>query len=124
MSLTPKDLIALGIKPGELFGKILRYCQTTEHALEVWNSREIVVRESVVMLTHSVWDWLCNAEFFQGMTSREFPDRHASNGEKRRWFESGSVIINGQALGPDDLAPLTVDTLVFFPRSPLRITML
>jgi hypothetical protein len=50
--------------------------------------------------------------------------RHAlpSNGELKRWIESGSVIINGESSTPHELVDYPVFSLVFFPKSEKRRT--
>lgn len=50
--------------------------------------------------------------------------RRASNGDRRRWLQSGAVVINGERPGPDDLVELPVNSLVFFPKSKRKTTML
>lgn len=48
----------------------------------------------------------------------------ASNSERRRWLESGSVQINGQTPGPNDEIEYPINQLVFFPNGKRRCTML
>jgi hypothetical protein len=56
--------------------------------------------------------------------STETPCTHTSNGELKRWMLNGAVLLNGRALRPDDeVAPSRVESLVFFPKSPRRTTI-
>jgi hypothetical protein len=55
--------------------------------------------------------------------SREKPCTVASNSEVRRWIPEGSVLINGQKWAADEEMPPMVWSLVFFPRSPNRTTL-
>jgi len=121
--LTSKQLLEAGIKPGELFGKLLK-CETLEEALKQWNERVVVQKEpSIKIIEGSAWSYLINNPCFQNMCSREFPGKIASNSEKRRWLENGSVEINNAKPKPDDIITYPVTQLVFFPSSN-RITML
>lgn len=122
--LKSADLIAVGIRPGPLFGKIMKECSTIEEALICWEGRPQEVRQSgVKMIEGSVWEWLCRSEFFK-MCSKEIPGELASNSEKRRWLANGSIKLNGEFPGPDSPLPETRWELIFFPTSPFRITML
>lgn len=122
--LTSQQLIEAGIKPGQTFGKCIK-CSTIEEALTLWNnSEESKPKEKKEKQdwTDTVWEWLCEHSHFQGMMSRE-QFGIASKSEKKRWLESGSVIINGQKLKPEDIIPNRIHSLVFFP-SGNKITML
>ena len=56
--------------------------------------------------------------------SVETPCTHTSNGELKRWMLNGAVILNGNRLKPDDtVIPAHVQSLVFFPKSPRRTTL-
>lgn len=43
-----------------------------------------------------------------------------SNGELKRWVESGSVLINGERCEPQELVDFPVFSLVYFPKSGSR----
>lgn len=126
--LTSQDLIAAGIKPGELFGRILKGCQTIDEALAVWEehltqkSRNTIAGKKII--PGSCWHWLINCIAFHGLSSREFPGTIASNSEKRRWLESGGIRINNCFPKPDDMVNFPIFDLVLFPNSKNRITML
>ena len=47
----------------------------------------------------------------------------ASNGEKRRWLQNHSIIINGEKPNWDDEVSFPITQLVFFPKSNRRCTM-
>lgn len=124
--LTAKEMIAAGIKPGELFGKLLKECSTLERALALWNEAEQKRKDTAVskkMLPGSVWEWLVNHQCLQNIFNPGLP-KLASSSEKRRWLEAGSVLINGKFPKPDDMIDDRITELVFFPNSKNRITML
>lgn len=125
--ITSKELIEAGIKPGELFGKLLKECQTIEEAKTRWKTEKPVKkekREFKETSQQSVLHWLISNDCLQSMCSREFPGKIASNSEKRRWLESGAVLLNGKVLKPDDIMVYPVVALIFFSSSNKRITML
>lgn len=103
--ITSSDLIAAGIKPGPLFGRCLKECNTIEEALELVaaNTKTKPIQQKVFMKPGSVWHWLCNNPCLQGLFSREMQGKIASNSEKRRWLEQGCIVINGKTPKPDDL---------------------
>lgn len=133
--LSSDDLKALGIKPGEVFGRILRdskSCDTKEEALEkaklVWQCHLDAQaakpkRDKVFMKPGTAWHYLSFNPCLDYIASREIAGQKASNGERRRWLLSKSVLINGGTPGPDDPVGPTVWQLIFFP-SGGRITML
>lgn len=137
--LTSSELISLGIKQGELFGKILKTvksCTIKEEAeniaREMWSQfltnkqQEQGSHKSIKMIPGSVWDWLCHNPVFIGMCSIETGNNTASNSEKRRWLENGSVLINGLRPEPDWMKEPLFDfvfELVFFSGSKKQITM-
>ena len=47
-----------------------------------------------------------------------------SNGEVKRWLMNGAVHINGRRMGPDDVISDDVASLVFFPNSTRRTTVI
>lgn len=47
---------------------------------------------------------------------------HPSNGELKRWCESGSILINGERVGPQELVDFPIFSLVYFPKSEERRT--
>ena len=128
MSLTAKELIAVGIKPGELFGRILKGCQTIDEAKAVWDEHQQQKEKSVIagkkMVPGSFWEWFVRHPAFAGMTSREFPGSVASNSEKFRWLETGAIRVNGNFPQPNDIVSFPIVDLVFFNKSKLKITML
>ena len=117
--VTAKQIVAMGFsgkRVGEIL-KILNKC-SPEEVEEFLNTGEVPKNPGSVKLTPgTVWWWLCHHPCVIGIKS-------ASNSEKRRWLETSAVIINGTALKADDPMPDTVESLVFFPNSQLRITML
>lgn len=127
MSLTSQQLAAAGIKPGPLFGKCLRL-NTIEEALEfvAANTKPEEPKQSVRLEQGTVWFWFCKHPCLQNMCSIETKGAIASNSEKRRWLESRSVLINGRTdWSPDELVPISIVGLVFFPASTKKkITML
>lgn len=123
---TSTELLAAGIKPGELFGRCLK-CATLDEALLLWNARDQSRGQSKVsgakMKPGSAWEWLSLHPLLD-LPSREFPGKKASRSEKRRWLENRAVLVNGEARGPDEPIDFPVTGLVFFPSSSLRVTML
>lgn len=128
MTLTAKQLIDAGIKPGELFGRILKGCQTVDEALAVWDEHQQQREKSVVagkkIIPGSCWHWLINCIVFHGLPSREFSGTIASNSEKARWLQSGGIRINECFPKPDDLITFPIWDLVLFPNSKNRVTMI
>jgi len=128
--VTSKELIEAGIKPGELFGILLRECKDIEEAKLRWEKeRPVKVEKKQIKQEQkgelTVLDWLCENDCLKGLLSREFKDcRVASKSERRRWLESKAVIINGQPMGPDDVMKWPVTSLIFFPSSNNKVTML
>lgn len=122
--LTSAQLIELGVKPGPLFGQLLK-CDTLEQA------REILAQQPVKTGTHtskpprpgSVLSWLLHNPCLQNMASVDCPGKIASNSEKRRWLENRAVQINGEYLSADDDMPYPIESLVFFPNGKRRCTM-
>lgn len=110
--LTSSDLLSLGIKPGEIFGQILKRvkeCDSKEEAISlaksIWEQSctNKPKHDSIRMIPDSVWEWLCHNSCFKEMPSIETGNSFASNSEKRRWLEQGAVLINGIRPKPDDL---------------------
>lgn len=119
--LTAKELTAAGIKPGELFGRILKGCKTIEEALSVWGENQPTKGQRAHnIIENSAWQFLISHSHFQGMSSLEFPGSTASSSEKKRWLENGAVIINGKRCKPDDIVEFPISELVFFPNSEKR----
>lgn len=125
-ALTSKELIAVGIKPGELFGRCLKECQTVEEALRLveTHSPKKTLHEKITLIPGTVWHWLCTNDCLKGMFSREIAGKIASNSEKRRWLEQKAVVINGLTPGPDEIIDSTITSLVFFHNGVSRCTML
>ena len=71
----------------------------------------------------SALDYLCSLDHVPMVLNGNLPIR-ASNSERRRWLESRSVEINGLRPAPRDAIQYPITSLVFFPRSPRRTTML
>ncbi len=135
--LGPKELIELGIKPGETFGKILKQvasCASKEEAKElatqIWlkhcREKACVKQTSFKVIEGSVLEFLIKNPCFRGIASIDTPNTIASNSEKRRWLENGAVIINGDVVHPDDLMSDWgfLRSLVFFPNGKRKLTML
>ena len=122
--LTSAQLIEIGVKPGPLFGQLLK-CDTIEQAREILAqqpSKPTTVKRSPVR-QGSVLFWLLHNPWLQGMASVELPGVAASNSEKRRWLENKSVEINGGRPLPDDDMPFEIASLVFFPEGKRKCTM-
>ena len=49
---------------------------------------------------------------------------NVSNSEIKRWFERNSVQVNGEPVKFDDPVPEEINSLVLFPKSKKRITLL
>lgn len=125
MTLTSKELLDAGIKPGPLFGKCLQL-DSLEAALELVESNKTKKpkRKSIKIKTGSVWAWLCRNPCLVGMLSIEQPSQIASNSERRRWLLQKAVEINNRNdWQPDDPMPFP-EQLVFFPNGKRRTTML
>lgn len=124
MGLSSQDLIKAGIKPGQTFGKCLK-CATIEEALALWNASQESkpkAEKKDVDWSGTAFEWLCTNPCFQNFASRETPGTHASKSEKKRWLESGSVLIDGKKIGPHDEVPDEFSEIVFFPNG-RRVTM-
>lgn len=118
--LTAQKLIAMGFA-GKRVGEILKQSKTwtKEQTEEFLNTGLTPKVDSVKMTPGTVWHWLCNHPAFTGF-------RSASNSEKLRWLNDGSVIINDELAEPDDLilSCIPLRSLVFFPSSQNKVTML
>jgi hypothetical protein len=70
----------------------------------------------------TAFDWLWELNLACcGFFSTEKPKQKASNSELRRWFDKGSVVINGENCKATDLFP-TIRELILFPKSNRRRT--
>lgn len=70
----------------------------------------------------TAFDWLQELNLAcYGFFSTEKPGQRASNSELRRWFDKGSIHINGGRCKPFDVIP-TVTEIVLFPKSEKRKT--
>jgi hypothetical protein len=70
----------------------------------------------------TAFDWLWELNLACcGFFSTEKSKQKASNSELRRWFDKGSVIINGENCKATDLF-LTIRELILFPKSNRRRT--
>ena len=128
--LLSKDLLSAGIKPGETFGKLLK-CNSLEEALSIWNKEQEEksankVTNPVKLRIGSVWFWLCNSDIFSNFPSKEGKNQYASNSEKLRWLQNGSVEINGEKAEWDDLIfhYHQIKSLVLFSGSKSQVTMI
>lgn len=71
----------------------------------------------------SAWHFLATTPCLSGLRSAEFPDRPASNSERRRWLVNRAVVVNGERPGPDDTIERPIESLVLFPKGNRRITL-
>lgn len=119
-SITPQFLIKMGFE-GKRIGEIIKLSKTwsKEQIEEFLNTGKIARPESVKIVEHSVWHWLCFNPLFKNFLS-------ASNSEKRRWLEDKAVVINNENPEPDDLIIwfFPIKSLIFFPSAKNKITML
>lgn len=124
--LSSKDLINAGIKPGPLFGQILKSCLTIEEALGIWEEQQPQKEHKTnKVINGSAWEFLINNPCLKGIPSLEFSGTVASNSEKRRWLEQGAIIINGIKVKPDDIIFFPLTELVFFHNSTKhKVTMI
>jgi 23S rRNA-/tRNA-specific pseudouridylate synthase len=58
-----------------------------------------------------------------GFSSTENPNKKASNSEIRRWFEKGSIVINGKRVKKDDEMTEPIHSCVFHPNGKHRCTI-
>lgn len=123
--MNAQTLIAMGFV-GKRVGAILKQSKSwsEEQTQEFLKTGETPVFDSVKMIPGSVWDWACNNVCLQNMFSIETGNTFASNAEKRRWFDSGIVLVNGTRPKPDDKLSDELKELVWFPGSSRQITML
>ena len=75
--LNAKKMIEAGIKPGALFGRIMKSCQTIDEALAMWEKHQEQKSKDAIegkkIVDGSFWHWLVNNQCFHGLPSREFP---------------------------------------------------
>jgi hypothetical protein len=81
------------------------------------------MKASRKMTPGTLWHWLCTAREFDGMLSIEKPCEIASNSEKLRWLLQRAVEINGRSDWQFDEPVPEIHSLVFFPKSRRRTTM-
>jgi len=55
--------------------------------------------------------------------TRENVAQPMSNGELKRHMQQGGVLVNGERIAPDERIDFAVFSLVFFPRSASRATL-
>jgi len=120
-------MIEAGIRPGALFGRIMKSCQTIDEALAMWEKHQEQKSKDAIegkkIVDGSFWHWLVNNQCFHGLPSREFPGSIASNSEKRRWLESGGIRVNGEFPKANHLVQFPIFDLVLFPNSKNKVTM-
>jgi hypothetical protein len=73
------------------------------------------------MKQETMFDFLKAHEF---LPSREGKQMFASSSELRRWFERGSVEVNGEKATKDDPWPFVGDSVVIHPKGKHRTTLL
>lgn len=64
--------------------------------------------------------WLANLNKDCQFASVETPGKRASNSELQRWLDQGSVLINGERVGRDELMDFPIISVVLFPKSEQR----
>jgi hypothetical protein len=55
--------------------------------------------------------------------TKDNPAQQMSNGELKRHMQQGGVLVNGERVGPDEPMDFPVFSLVFFPKSLKRTTV-
>ncbi len=55
--------------------------------------------------------------------TKDNPAQSMSNGELKRYMQQGGVLVNGEKIAPDELIDFPVFSLVFFPKSAKRTTL-
>ena len=55
--------------------------------------------------------------------TKENPAQPMSNGELKRHMQQGGVLVNGERVAPDERIDFPVFSLVFFPKSKRRTTI-
>ena len=55
--------------------------------------------------------------------TKDNPAQPMSNGELKRHMQQGGVLVNGEKVTPDELIDFPVFSLVFFPKSAKRTTL-
>lgn len=70
--------------------------------------------------TRTMLDYL---KAFPFMVSREGKQVFASNGELKRWFERGSVEVNGKKVKLSDPWPAVCDSVIIHPNGRNRTTL-
>jgi len=70
----------------------------------------------------TAYDWLLELNLACcGFFSTEKPKAKASNSELRRWFDKGSILINGKHVKAFDTVEI-IDEIILFPKSDKRRT--
>lgn len=112
--LTAKILLEMNFS-GKKVGEILKMSKewTPAQLSEFLLNKKIPEIEFERMESGSIWEFLCT-DFFPP----------ASKSEKFRWLRDKAVIVNGIAFAPNDPVPDLITSLVLFPKSSLKITML
>jgi hypothetical protein len=122
--LTPQNILDKGFT-GKKVGEILKESKTWNAAqVDTFLKHGIIPKKEFERAEKgSILDWICNSEIFSTMCSIEGSHSVASNSERRRWVEKGSLKINGIKVGINDFVPMKIDSLVFFEGSHHQITM-
>lgn len=55
--------------------------------------------------------------------SVEKPCTHPTNGELKRWCNQKAILINGESVTPEEQIDFPVFSLIFFPKSKRKTTM-
>ena len=118
--ISPKNLLDMGFK-GEIIGNIIKESKkwTDDEIQHFLSTKEKPVKEheSFSAKEGSVLHWFINNPCVNNLLT-------SSNSQKRRWLNESAVVINGIAVKPEDEFPEELHSLVFFPKSKLKITML
>lgn len=119
--ITPKNLLDMGFK-GEIIGNIIKESKKwsddeIQHFL-LTKEKPVKIHETLAIKEDSVLHWLINNPCVNNLLQ-------SSNSQKRRWLSEGAVVINGKAAKSEDVFPTgNLQSLVFFPKSQLKITMM
>jgi tyrosyl-tRNA synthetase len=67
------------------------------------------------------YEWLSQQKYLISIEGRQI---YASKSEIRRWFENGSVEVNGKRVKANDLLEFPVKSIVLHPKSKRRTTLI
>ena len=65
-------------------------------------------------------EWMTKVNELCQFTSIETPGKKASKSELQRWLDQGSILINGERIGRDELMDFPIISVVLFPKSDQR----